>query len=110
RDLPEPEVLRVADITLDRGSHRVTRSDEPIDLTPTEFDLLGILMNTPGRVYSRTDLLEHTQGVSYEGYDRTIDVHIKNLRKKIEPDPGDPRYIETVYGIGYRFTTGTKFS
>jgi DNA-binding response OmpR family regulator len=73
-----------------------------VDLTPSEFDLLAALMTRPGRVYSRLDLLDVIQGVRYEGYERTIDTHIKNLRAKIEPEPRSPRYIETVYGVGYR--------
>ena len=74
-----------------------------MDLTPSEFDLLATLMATPGRAFSRLELLDRIQGATYEGYERTIDVHIKNLRAKIEPDSAKPRYIETVYGIGYRF-------
>ncbi len=77
--------------------------DARIDLTPSEFDLLAVLMSAPGRVFSRTDLLDQLQGTSFEGYERTIDVHVRNLRAKIEPDPRNPRYVETVYGIGYRF-------
>jgi DNA-binding response OmpR family regulator len=100
---PQAEILRVADVSLDRDKHYVTISDNVIDLTPSEFDLLAVLMASPGRAFSRFDLLDHIQGTVYEGYERTIDVHIKNLRKKIEPDPRKPRYIETVYGVGYRF-------
>ena len=100
---PQAEILRVADVTLDRDKHYVTISDNVIDLTPSEFDLLAVLMASPGRAFSRFDLLDHIQGTVYEGYERTIDVHIKNLRKKIETDPRKPRYIETVYGVGYRF-------
>jgi len=74
-----------------------------VDLTPSEFDLLAALMASPGHVYSRLDLLDVIQGVRYEGYERTIDTHIKNLRAKVEPEPRSPRYIETVYGVGYRF-------
>ena len=99
----QPEVLHAADITLDRGSRLVTVGDRRVDLTPSEFELLAALMAEPGRAFSRLDLLEHLQGTSFEGYERTIDVHIRNLRTKIEPDPSNPRYIETVYGIGYRF-------
>ena len=100
---PEAEVLRAADIVLDRSSHSVSVADEPVDLTPSEFDLLSALMAAPGRVFSRTELLEQVQGIVYEGYERTIDVHVRNLRAKVEPEPGEPRYIETVYGVGYRF-------
>ena len=100
---PKAQVLRVADITLDIDSHMVKVSDRYIDLTPSEFDLLAALMSAPGRAFSRLDLLDRLQGTAYEGYERTIDVHIKNLRAKIEPDPRAPQYIETVYGVGYRF-------
>jgi DNA-binding response OmpR family regulator len=101
---PEAEVLRAADITVDRAGRMVSAGDRMIDLTPSEFDLLATLIGTPGRVFSRLELLDRLQGTAYEGYERTIDVHIKNLRAKIEPDPRSPRYIETVYGAGYRFT------
>jgi len=101
---PRGQVLRVADVTLDRDTRMVTVADRNVDLTPSEFDLLAALMSTPGRVYSRLDLLDVIQGVRYEGYERTIDTHIKNLRAKIEPEPRSPRYIETVYGVGYRFS------
>jgi DNA-binding response OmpR family regulator len=103
---PAGQVLRVAGITLDRATHNVDANGRAIDLTPSEFDLLAGLMSCPGRVYSRLDLLDIIQGVRYEGYERTIDTHIKNLRGKIEDDPRSPRYIETVYGVGYRFTRG----
>ncbi len=100
---PQGEMLRVGEVVLDRGLHSVKVSGSLIDLTPSEFDLLAVLMASPGRAYSRYDLLDQIQGAVYEGYERTIDVHIKNLRKKIEADPRKPRYIETVYGVGYRF-------
>ena len=97
------QVLRAADIILDSSRRLVQVADEYIDLTPSEFDLLAILMATPGRAFSRSELLDHLQGTSFEGVERTIDVHIRNLRTKIEPDPRNPRYIETVFGVGYRF-------
>ena len=100
---PAAQVLQVADIRLERETRLVKARDEFIDLTPSEFDILAALMSTPGRVYSRLDLLDIIQGVRYEGYERTIDTHIKNLRAKLEEDPRNPRYIETVYGVGYRF-------
>lgn len=100
---PQAEVLRVADVTLDRGRHVVCVGDAPVHLTPAEFDLLAALMSAPGRVFTRTELLDHVQGTDYEGYERTIDVHVRNLRAKIEPDPRHPCYIESVYGVGYRF-------
>lgn len=104
RDTSEPDVLRAADVTLDRDSRLVVAGTRHVDLTPSEFDLLATLMGSPGRVFSRLDLLERLQGTAYEGYERTIDVHIRNLRTKIETDPRHPRYVETVFGVGYRFT------
>lgn len=100
---PEPERISRAHIIVDITRHAVTVGDESIDLTPTEFDLLATLMGDPGRAYTRSQLLEQTQGYAYDGYERTIDVHIKNLRQKIEADPGNPRHIKTVYGVGYKF-------
>lgn len=98
-----PQLLQASDIILDQTAHSVTVSGARVDLTPSEFDLLGVLMAAPGRVYSRSELLDRLQGDAYEGYERTIDVHIRNLRTKIEPNPSKPRYIETVFGVGYRF-------
>ena len=97
------DLLRVADVALDRGARTVKVSDKQIDLTPSEFEILSTLMASPGRAFSRLDLLENTAGDAYEGYERTIDVHIRNLRTKIEPDASNPHYIQTVYGMGYRF-------
>jgi DNA-binding response OmpR family regulator len=101
---PATDILRVNGITLDRDSHLVTLNDSVIDLTPSEFDLLATLMSAPGRTFTRLELLELIQDTAFAGYKRTIDVHIKNLRAKIEDNPRQPRYIETVYGVGYRFT------
>ena len=103
KQVTQSDVLRAADITLDRTTRTVTVGDQRVDLTPSEFDLLAILMNSPGRVYSRLDLLDLLQGDAYEAYTRTIDVHVRNLRAKIEPDSRQPRYVETVYGVGYKF-------
>jgi len=102
-DAPADQVLRAADIVLDKGSRTVQVGERSVRLTPSEFDLLAVLMIAPGRVLSRAALLEQVQGATFEGVERTIDVHIRNLRTKIEPDPSAPRYIETVFGIGYRF-------
>lgn len=99
----EQEILRAADITLDRVSRVVLVRDKYVDLTPSEFDILATLMAAPGRTFSRIELLDKLQGTAYEGYERTIDVHIRNLRAKIEIDPSNPKYVETVYGAGYRF-------
>jgi len=100
---PNP-ILRAGPIELDQHSHRLHVSGQPVDLTPSEFDLLSTLLSSPGRVFSRLELLERLQGAAYEGYERTIDVHIRNLRTKIEADPSNPVFIETVYGVGYRFS------
>ena len=103
KNLAEPDMLRALDITLDRTGRLVSVGGKRVDLTPSEFDLLATLMLAPGRVFSRLDLLDRLQGTAYEGYERTIDVHIRNLRAKIETDTRRPRYIETVFGVGYRF-------
>ncbi len=100
----EQDVLRVADVVLDRSTATVKVADREVELTRSEFELLAALMSSPRQVFSRLDLLERLPGNAYEGYERTIDVHIRNLRTKIEPDPRHPRYIETVYGMGYRFS------
>jgi len=97
-----PPVLRAGSLTLDRATHTVAVSGRPANLTPTEFGILESLMTSPGRVFRRDELLETVQGVAFEAYERTVDAHIKNLRRKIEPDPAHPRYILTVRGIGYR--------
>lgn len=97
------EVLRVNDVSLDRASRLVKVGDRSVDLTPSEFDLLAVFLAAPGRAFSRAELLDRLQGDAFEGYERTIDVHIRNLRTKIEPNPSDPRYVETIYGVGYRF-------
>lgn len=97
-------VLRAGQIQVDLDGRSASAAGQPVELTPSEFDLLATLMGAPGRVFSRLELLDRLQGSAYEGYERTIDVHIRNLRTKIEPDPSKPRYIETVYGSGYRFS------
>jgi len=97
------QVIRLVDLEIDLDGHTVRRSGELVELTPTEFNLLVALVGQPGRAFTRLQLLDASQGTAYEGYERTIDAHIKNLRAKLEPDPKKPRYIETVFGIGYRF-------
>jgi DNA-binding response OmpR family regulator len=97
-------IIRAADISLDKTSRLVKVKEQTINLTPSEFELLAILMTAPGRAFSRSELLDYLQGTSFEGVERTVDVHIRNLRAKIEPVPRTPRYIETVFGIGYRFS------
>jgi DNA-binding response OmpR family regulator len=100
---PAPEQLRAADVVLDRATRLVQVGGQRVELTPSEFDLLAALMANPGRAFTRAELLDRVQGMAYEGYERTIDVHVRNLRAKIEVDSRHPRYIETVFGIGYRF-------
>ena len=100
--LAHSPVLRAGPITLDRDTRTVTVSEQPVDLTPTEFSILETLMTTPGRVFSRAELLEAAQGIAFEAYERTVDAHVKNLRRKLEPNPAHPRYILTVRGVGYR--------
>ncbi|MFC2031995.1 response regulator [Chloroflexota bacterium] len=95
-------ILNVGDIIIDTEKRLVHRGGQNIDLTPIEFELLRVMTENPGRVYSRMYLLDKIQGDAYEGYERTIDSHIKNLRKKLELDPEHPRYIITVYGVGYK--------
>ncbi len=96
------EIIRVGDLTLDFPRLRLTVAERRVDVTPTEFHLLGVLARQPGRIFTRSQLLDAVHGVAFESYERAIDTHIKNLRHKIEPDPRRPRYILTVYGVGYR--------
>lgn len=98
-----PELIQVADIIIDHHRHTATRGDLVLDLTPTEYGLLVALASEPGRVFTRLQLLQAAQGETFEGYERTLDAHIKNLRAKLEPDPKKPRYILTVFGVGYKF-------
>ena len=103
REPEADEVLRAGELVLDSAAHRAFLEGRPVDLTPTEFELLAILMRSRGRAFNRWELLERLQGDEAEGVERTIDVHVRNLRAKIEADSRQPRYIETVYGVGYRF-------
>ncbi len=98
-----PGLVRAGDLEIDLHGHRVTRGGEPIRLSRTEFNLLATLAQHPGQTFTRAQLLDRLHGVAYEGYDRSIDAHVKNLRRKLEPDPAEPRYVLTVYGIGYQF-------
>jgi two-component system alkaline phosphatase synthesis response regulator PhoP len=100
---PAP-VLSVGPVKLDQARRQVTVAGKEVDLTPTEFNLLAVFMERPGVAFTRGELIERALGYEYVGMERTLDSHIKNLRRKIEPDPGRPRLIETVYGVGYRFT------
>lgn len=98
-----PQIIETSDIRVDVQRRVVTVASLPVELTANEFDLLVALMRHPGRVYTRAQLLELTRGTTYEGYERTIDQHVKNLRQKIEPDTTQPRYILTVRSVGYKF-------
>jgi DNA-binding response OmpR family regulator len=104
REAPGPESLQAGSLKLDRQMRRVTVKDRQVDLTPSEFELLACLMSVPGKVFTRFELLDHLHGMAFKGYERSIDLHIKNLRGKIEAEPRKSRYIETVYGVGYRFS------
>ncbi|HEY3210246.1 MAG TPA: response regulator transcription factor [Actinomycetota bacterium] len=98
-----PEVLRVADVEVDMSRLRVSVGGRTVDLTPTEFQVLATLVREPGRVFTRGQLLDAIHGVAFESFERAIDAHVKNIRKKIEPTSGRPRYLLTVHGVGYRF-------
>jgi len=99
----DEEVIRVADLTLDVPRMHLAVFDQAIELTPTEFQLLAALARQPGRIFTRSQLLDAVHGIAFESYERAIDAHIKNIRRKIEPNPREPRYILTVYGMGYKF-------
>jgi DNA-binding response OmpR family regulator len=97
------EVLRAGDVEIDLPKMRVRVAGRAVDLTPTEFQLLVTLVREPGRVFTRGQLLDALHGVTLESYERAIDAHVKNLRRKVEPEVGRPRYVLTVHGVGYRF-------
>jgi two-component system alkaline phosphatase synthesis response regulator PhoP len=103
----QPGLIRAGDLEIDVHGHRVVRGGKPLSLTRTEFDLLAVLAQHPGQAFTREQLLDRLHGIAYEGYDRSIDAHVKNLRQKIETDPSEPRYVLTVYGVGYRFADET---
>jgi two-component system alkaline phosphatase synthesis response regulator PhoP len=98
-----PEILRVADLEIDLEGHRLSRAGTPVRLSRIEFNLLAILAQHPGQTFTRAQLLDRLHGIAFDGYDRSIDAHVKNLRRKLEPDPVEPRYVLTVYGVGYLF-------
>jgi DNA-binding response OmpR family regulator len=97
------EVLRVGDVEIDTAKMQVTAGGRRVELTPTEFEILATLAREPGRVFTRSQLLDAVHGVAIESYERAIDAHVKNIRRKLEPTPGTPRYVQTVHGVGYRF-------
>ena len=100
----QPGIVRAGELEIDLDGHRVSLAGEQVHLTRIEFNILTTLARHPGQAYTRAQLLDHLHGFAYEGYDRSIDAHVKNLRRKLETDPAEPRYILTVYGVGYRFT------
>jgi two-component system alkaline phosphatase synthesis response regulator PhoP len=100
----QPGLIRAGDLEIDLNGHRVSRAGTVIQLTRIEFNLLAVLAQHPGQTFSRSQLLDRLHGVAYEGFDRSIDAHIKNLRRKLELDPTEPRYVLTIYGVGYKFT------
>ncbi|TMC57627.1 MAG: response regulator transcription factor [Chloroflexi bacterium] len=97
------EIVRAADVTLDIPRMKVNANGRAVELTPTEFQLLATLARQPGRIFTRAQLLDAVQGVAFESYERAIDAHVKNIRRKLEPNPHQPRYLLTVYGVGYKF-------
>ena len=99
----QPGHIRVGQLEIDVDGHRVSRDGEALDLTRNEFTVLAVLAQHAGQTFSRGQLVDRLHGVAYEGFDRSIDSHVKNLRRKIEPDPTEPTYVQTVYGVGYRF-------
>jgi two-component system alkaline phosphatase synthesis response regulator PhoP len=103
RPVDRGDIVRAADVTLDVPRMRVRAGDRAIDLTPTEFQLLAALAREPGRVFTRSQLLDAVHGVAFESYERAIDAHVKNIRRKLELDPSEPMYVQTVHGVGYRF-------
>ncbi|WP_093689791.1 response regulator transcription factor [Sporolituus thermophilus] len=95
-------ILKVGDAVLDQNNRSLTIAGTPVELTPTEYKLLELFLAHPGRVFSRLQLIEKVQGYAFEGYERTVDSHIKNLRKKLGASPDEPHYIKTIYGVGYK--------
>jgi DNA-binding response OmpR family regulator len=100
--MAEAETLRAGEVELDVPRMRVTRAGQPVELTATEFALLASMARQPGRVFTRSQLLDAIHGVAFESYERAIDAHVKNIRRKLEPDPRSPRHLLTVHGVGYR--------
>jgi len=103
-----PTEIRRGDLIINSRKYEASLAGRPLNLTPIEFKLLGVLVKEPGRAFSRAQLIEKALGYDFEGFDRTIDVHILNLRRKLEPDPNHPKYIKTVYGVGYKLVRGEQ--
>jgi DNA-binding response OmpR family regulator len=107
REVLRQETIRVGSLVIDLERHQVIQEGQIVDLTPTEFKILEIMAANAGKVFSRLQIVEQTQGYTFEGYERTIDAHVKNIRRKLERNPKEPQYILTVYGIGYKFDGGS---
>ncbi|WP_425059892.1 Alkaline phosphatase synthesis transcriptional regulatory protein PhoP [Sporomusa carbonis] len=108
RSVLRKEAIKIGGLTIDMDSYQVSRDGEAVDLTPTEFKIVELLATNPGKVYSRLQIAEQVHGYTFEGYERTIDAHIKNLRRKLEANPKEPVYIQTVYGLGYKLAGVAK--
>ena len=103
----KPAIVQVGDLVIDMEQHRIHLGERSVELTPTEFEILVVMASQPKRVFSRLQLMEQAQGDAFEGYERTIDAHIKNIRLKLEPNPKKPIYIQTVFGMGYKLEMGS---
>ena len=105
-----PDKIELGDLVVDFLKHEAYLEGKPLNLTPVEFKILGVLVREPGRVFSRAQIIENAMGFDFDGFDRTIDVHILKLRRKLEPDPRHPRYIKTIYGAGYKLLESSNVS
>jgi len=103
RENEPTEAIAVGDLAIDFTAHEVRLEDRVVELTPAEFELLAFFARSPGRTWTRAQILDQVFGESYKGYERSVDVHVKNLRRKIEADPQNPHYVQTVFGVGYKF-------
>lgn len=101
--LDQPELIRSGHLEIDLAGHQITLDGESVPLTPIEFNLLATFASRPGQTFTRAQLIDRLHSIEYDGFDRSVDSHIKNLRRKIEPDPASPEYVLTVYGVGYKF-------
>ena len=106
-EVAQNEIIRVGNLEIDMDQHTVMVADHQVELTPTEFDILVVLARQPKRVFTRLQIMEQAQGNAFEGYERTIDAHIKNIRLKLEPNSKDPTFIHTVFGVGYKLEVKT---
>jgi len=105
---PPTEAIKIGKLTIDVAKHEITKADKSIEMTPIEFKILELLCKNPGQTFTRLQMIERAQGYDFEGYERTVDAHIKNIRKKIEKDPQNPEYLLTVFGVGYKIVNPEK--